>query len=366
MSIRVLQVLDALNNNSGVSSIILNYYRNMDKQNVNFDFLIYEDCKEEVRRELAEGGSRVYYIPLSSMRDVKGYYKNIKKFFQFHKDYEIVHVHVPILAFIYLRAAKCCGIPIRIMHSHNAKFGENRLKSARNHCMIAIGIHYANCYFSCGKKATEKMFGRKRKVYQMNNAIDIDRYLYNEKKGTKIRDHYNLENRYVIGHVGRLSKQKNHAFLFRVFREYRKQHPDAVLMLLGDGGMRDELERMVLDYGMESNVIFAGIQPNVEDFLQAFDLFLLPSFFEGFPVALVEAQAAGVPCIVSNTVDPDVNLTGEVSFLSIDDTAVNEWVESIEGISRKHVNYKELLREKGYDIKTEAWKLEQYYLTLRV
>lgn len=363
-SIRVLQVLDFINYNSGVSAVVTNYFFQLNPQKVQCDFLLYEMPEEVWTARLTAAGAKVYATGKPSGRSMAEYERNVKDFFWQHaKDYDIVHVHIPNAAFIVLRYAKKYGIKVRILHSHNARGADGAVKKIRNYLLNQCGIRYANQYFACSVKAGNYLFGEKRcgQLVVLPNAIRLERYAFDEKKRKIIRDSLGVkEHELLLGHIGRFAEQKNHEGLLKIFAETRRQGMDTKLVLLGDGELREKTGQLAEELGIKDQVLFAGVVANVPDYLSAMDIFLLPSLYEGLPVVCVEAQAAGLPCLISDQVTREIALTDQVWFLA--NGNLDSWCDRIRKISAEERSRNAVKGLEQYDIARQAKNLEERYL----
>lgn len=365
--INILFVLDQLTIGTGVSAMVLDYYWHIDREKFKIDFIVSKQVEPVLEKKIVKNGSEIYYFPALKLRNLIAYKKKWKKFLKEHTQYKILHAHIPVMAFIYMKMAKKYEIPVRILHAHNARGSDRWYKRIRNRCFYFIGVKASNQYAACSKKAAEFLFGRKtvkqNKVKLIKNAIVIEEFSYSEKERNRIRKEYQLENKFVIGHVGRFSPQKNHMFLIKVFAEYQKKHNNAVLLLIGEGKEKETVKRQVEKEHIKDEVLFLKATKEVSSFYQAMDVFLLPSKFEGLPIVCIEAQAAGLLCLVSDKVDKEVILTPNIECLSIEH-GTKIWTEALkrteEGKERQRTL--ESLKEKGYDIKIEVKHLERFYL----
>lgn len=220
---------------------------------------------------------------------------------------------------------------------------------------------YADKLFACGDEAGRWMFNTDD-FEVLNNAIDTDLYAYNKEKADKVKKEFGIENKFVVGHVGRFNPQKNHEFLIDVFNEIQKVKEDSVLMLVGDGDLRPEIEKKVRDLGLSDKVIFTGVRSDVNDLMQGMDVFLFPSLYEGLGIVLIEAQAAGLKCIISDNIPKDGVLTDDVTCISLTQSPIVWANEILKYQEYKRANNKEIIKKANYDIKNNAKKLEQFYI----
>lgn len=333
MNIRVLQVLDTLNTGSGVASVVLSYYRGIrklqgNKNQVLFDFMVNEEVEESIEDELKKNGSRIFLMPPLRTRYYFEYQNKLRNFFKEHPEYQIVHGHMPNAAAFYLSAAKKAGVPIRILHSHNSQAADLQWKRIRNWFLSKIGIWYANQYMACGKKAAHYLYGKNcSHVYLLNNVVDSERFCYKKEIRESIRKEIQVEGKFVIGHVGRFCYQKNQKFLIKIFSEIYKKEKNTYLFLLGDGEERQEIEEMIEKYHLQKAVKLFGVVSNVEDYMQAMDVFLLPSRYEGVPVSVLEAQAMGLPCVISSEVTREMK-TEYTKYMDLKQTA-KKWGDAV-------------------------------------
>ena len=364
-SMKVLQVLDFINHNSGVSAVVMNYFLHMDKTKIQCDFLLYEPADEDLEQKITELGSKMYVTGQPSGREIVAYRRCIEQFFMDHAgEYDIVHVHIPNVAFIVLRAAKKYGVPARILHSHNARGADGISKKIRNFVLNKWGIRYANKYVACSRKAGIYLFGKrslqKNKIFILQNAIEPEKYCYRGERRTKIRNELGIGEEILFGHIGRFCEQKNHKGLIDIFEKIRDTGVKSKLLLLGDGELRSQIEYLVKERGLTQCVIFKGIVNNVWDYMSAMDIFLLPSLYEGLPVVCIEAQVAGLPCIVSEDVTREIALTDHVKFVKNDD--LSGWCKEVRRIMEMPLNREKLIWPDVYDIEKQARKLEEIYL----
>lgn len=365
--VHVLIVADYINSNSGVSSVIMNYYSHMDHSKIQMDFLLYENPEEQFLNALKKQGSNIYFSGHPVELGIGNYQKKIEGFFKEHKnEYSIVHVHIPNAAFVVLKYAKKYGVGTRIIHSHNSRGADGLIKKIRNYLLNKLGISYANQYFACSKSAGEFLFGKNKldDVTVIHNAIDLQKFAFNPECRDRIRKELGIGSELVLGHVGRFSEQKNHRFLIEIAKQLEKRNIDYKILLLGGGELQEEIENSVKELHLEKKVIFAGIVNNVKEYMDAMDLFLLPSFYEGLPCVCVESQANGLPNLLSEKITKEVALNDAVYFLDINDPG--KWADKVLEIlaggqlsmQRRSGNGHSL---ELYDITVQAKILEEKY-----
>lgn len=359
--IRIAQIMGKMNS-GGVESFIMNYYRNIDRNKIQFDFIVDEDSTLPQRDEIKEMGGKIIEVPR---------YQNILKYICYltrvlkKNNYKIVHSHLNALSVFPLFCAYIAGVPIRIAHSHSTSNKDERLKDLVKKFLRIFSRLFATDYCACTKHAGEWLFGTKNvnDIAIIPNCIDVKKFSYNEVIRNKIRKELNIENKFVIGHVGRFMKQKNHEFLIEVFQKVYLENKDSVLILIGDGPLEDKVKTKVKELGLENVVLFLGTKKNVNDYMQAMDIFVFPSLYEGLGMVVVEAQCSGMQCIVSNEVPKDVELTNNVSFLSLKSS--EKWKNEILNYTKKildRANQEKFIIENGYDINSKENKLQKLYL----
>lgn len=342
---------------NGITSVIMNYYRKMDKSNMKIDFVVINDISEEYKEELQSNGSKIFQLarknnPIKYIFDLKNILKNNK--------YDVIHIHGnSSLMAIETTIAMYNKVPVRIVHSHNTTCSYKVLHKL----LQPVLKRTANYGFACGEKAGKWLF--KDNSYEIiNNGIDLKSFTYDEKKRKEFRDKINAGNRKVIGHVGNFIYQKNHEFLIDVFNELIKKDKNYLLLLISDGALLEQMKEKVNKLGISKNVLFLGKTTEVSSYLQAMDVFVLPSHFEGLPVVLIEGQALGLPCFVSDRVSTEAKLTDLIEFLPIDDTTV--WVEKVvnTGIGNREEDCRKahkIIDETGYNVTRNAYKMKNLY-----
>jgi glycosyltransferase involved in cell wall biosynthesis len=374
--IRVLQVITIMNR-GGAETMIMNYYRAMDKTKIQFDFLVHRNEKGAFDDEIKALGGNIYNMPAIVPKNLFKYIPALKTFFKSHQEYKIVHSHLNAYSYWVLKVAKRNQIPIRIAHSHTAiepfhkkLFLKNIDFTTTVKDLIQSKVRdfvpqVATHYLACGQKAAIWLFGKKNldKVLILNNAIDAKRFIYNPIFAKDAKRKLKLNGEYVIGHVGSFGEPKNHAFLLEVFHEMLKEYSHMVLVLVGDGYLRTKIEKKAKDFNIAEKIRFMGVQKDIPGLLQAFDLFLFPSLYEGLPVTLVEAQAAGLKIIASDRITKEVVIVHDlVKFLPLEESAYS-WSKYIfENKRYTREDTFDKIVEGRYDIQANAKELEQLYL----
>ena len=353
--IRVLHVITGLSS-GGAESFIMNMYRNIDHDKVQFDFLLRSN-DNRFADELKDNGSRVYYTASFPKHAVKNALE-VKRFFQLHA-YDIVHVHGNALLYMTaLEEAKRVGVPCRIMHSHNSSMAN--LKALPIHNFNKKRIHsLATDCFACSDEAGKWMFDSDYRV--IHNAVDTQKFRFDEKARNELRAEWSIpKDALVIGHIGRFWNQKNHPFLIKVFKKVQEVNPDAYLVLIGDGGNKTDIEKMVSDLNLDNRVVFAGVRADVHKALSAFDVFAFPSIYEGLSVVVMESQANGLPVICSEATSTEA-LFSEASVQISLEKGVEVWRDAILAAAGKRYDAESAIIAAGYDICHEAKKLQDFY-----
>lgn len=361
MPIRILHVVTYMGC-GGIENMLMNYYRCIDRSKIQFDFLVHRDFRADFDDEIESLGGKIYRLPRLIPWSME-YRKRLNAFFKEHPEYRIVHSHINCLSAVILKAAKKNGVPIRIAHSHTSRI-TMRLAYPVVLFYRRLIPKYANECLACGKEAGNWLFsGAPYKI--LNNAIHAEQYVYKAEERTQIRQQLNIpDDAFVVGHVGGISAVKNHTFLIDVFSHIKKQKDNVYLLLIGDGPLRSEIEQKAQSLGLSGNVIFTGVRSDVAHLMQAMDCFVFPSIIEGLPVALLEAQAAGLPCLVSSSVSAEAVKTKTVVRMDLSEGA-DIWARHVcemEDIPRADT-LQDIVRA-GYDVKTNVKFLQDYYFEL--
>lgn len=362
--VRVLQVVTSMEK-GGIENMLMNFYRKIDRTKVQFDFLIHDPKRADFEDEIEEMGGRIYRTPERNIKDFGNYLKGLDEFFRQHQEYKIVHSHINTMSIFVLQAAKKNGVLVRIAHSHTAETEKGRKKALKD--LFKANINkVCTDRFACGEKAGRYLFGDrnfdKGLVTIVNNGIDCDLFRFDDAKRSEIRKKYGFGDALVIGHVGRFDEFKNQSFLIDILDCLKKSDIEAKLLLLGEGPLLDEIKEKVGRLGLSDTVVFAGVVPDVYRYLNAMDVFVFPSVFEGLPLTLIEAQANGMKIFASDAVSQESDLTGLVEFLPLS-LGADGWAEKIKGeMPFVRQDKTEKIREAGYDSETSAKWLERFYL----
>ena len=360
--IRVL-VLDTVMDRGGAETMIMNYYRQIDRSKIQFDFLVNRPYEAAYEKEIQELGGKIFRMCPLYPQYFGRYKKEVREFLKAHPEYQIIHSNLEERSYFALKEAKKLNIPVRISHSHNAPRGFD-LKSIIRYYFRANLKPQVTHMFTCGEEAGIWLYGKKQQdhVIMMNNAIDAKLYQYHPAVEEEMRKELGLEGKFVIGHVGRFFPQKNHTFLIEIFAKVYQQNKNAVLLLVGGGELETEMKAKVEELNLTEVVKFLGVRSDIHRLMQAFDVFILPSLFEGFPVTMVEAQAAGLPCIISDQVPPQCAITDNVEIISLQQSP-QQWAERLLTYQNtKKQNTYETIVKQNIDIKANAHWLQQFYL----
>lgn len=358
--IRVLHVVTTMNR-GGLETMLMNYYRSINREHLQFDFLVHREEESDYDKEILSLGGRIFHIPVLNPFS-PSYYKALDNFFKEHPEYKIVHVHQDCLSSITLKYAKKNCIPVRIGHAHSSSQDKNLKYILKKFFMFNIP-KYATHLFACGTEAGDWMF-RESDYKVLNNAIDTQSFIFNESIRKKIREEYDIEdNTLIIGHVGRFNYPKNHVFLIEIFNELYKLNKNCKLMLVGSGDLQDEIRNKVNQLRLTDKVIFLGNRSDVNELMQAMDIFVFPSHYEGLPVTLVEAQASGLLVVKSDNVSEQCIMTPDIHSLSLNKDA-SLWAKDILSSYNSYIrkDTSSYIKEAGYDIEKNAKWLEEFYM----
>lgn len=369
--IRVAQILGKMNG-GGAEQVVMNYYRAIDREQVQFDFYLLKGSKYVPVEEIKSMGGRLFVLP--TLRHPLKYLKTLRRLLSENK-YEIMHCHLSTLSFLPLLAGKKAGVRVRILHNHSTSGGCREWhRNLAKWLLKPLARKNATDYFACSEYAARWMYGGRAyvpmdeedrgldRVRIMPNAVDTAKYSFSEQKRLDIRKELKLNQKtLVFGHIGRFCPQKNQGFLIDIFKEIVKQNKNCRLVLVGTGPDMELIQARATAAGIADRVIFTGQRSDADKLYSAFDCFLLPSNYEGLPVVGIEAQCSGLPCLFSNRVTPEVKLIGTSQFLPLG--SAPDWACAAlccAGSRRK--NAVNEVAEKGFDIAQQAQKLAEYYL----
>ncbi|WP_113886027.1 glycosyltransferase family 1 protein [Clostridium butyricum] len=373
--IRILHILDSLDY-GGIESFIINMYKEINRSEVQFDFLIFKEknCYENIVHEL---GGRVYKYDINDRNKIIKAIKSIRVIRKtiINGEYKIIHCHncslIGLLkATITGKICKCTKTVIA--HSHNTGMPKNTWFDNKIRLILKALVDWSSdYYFACSKEAalskySSKLLSEKNQRFRIiHNAIDIKKFQYNDIERKEIRKKLDVVDKFVIGHVGRFEYQKNHLFLIRVFKEVLDRKADAVLLLVGGGSLEKKIKKEISNLKIKDKVIFLGKQKDISDIYKCMDVFVFPSYFEGLGIALIEAQISGLPCIISDNIPNEAKLTNKVKAIGLEEDVItwaNKILENNMNEDRK-VDISNI-KKRGYDLAEEARKLEYMYLSM--
>ncbi|WP_010276825.1 glycosyltransferase family 1 protein [Paenibacillus senegalensis] len=363
--VRVLHVLGRLDM-GGAETMLMNIYRHIDRTKLQFDFMIHTTDKCDYSDEIIDLGGKIYSIDRYSGKNHFSYKNRWKAFFETNPEYRIIHGHMRSTASIYLGIAKNYGLRT-IVHSHSVSSGYGIESLIKN--LLQYRIRYvADYFFACSKAAGVWLFGEKvcksTNFFIVNNSIDAKKFIYDRAVELRKRRELDIEGKFVIGHVGRFHGSKNHDFIIDVFKSVQEINPNVSLLLVGEGSTKERIENRVADLKLQDSVVFTGKRSDIHELLQAMDLFVFPSLYEGLGLGLIEAQAVGLPCIVSDCIPDEAVISSSVEALSLDNK--ERWIERIIYHIKSQKAYKynayEVIKNSGFDIRESTNWLEDFYL----
>jgi len=349
--------------NGGVEAIIYNYFSNMNLEEFEVHIIGHGVKVQECARRFEDLGFIIHNITPKRESLIRNLLE-MKKIFERYQ-FDIVHSHLTEWACVPMLLAWQSGIKIRINHSHMAEKPQGLKNKIYYGLRLWIGKLFATDYFACGRDAGIYLFGKRiieeKKVVILPNSIDVERFSFNAKLRKEIRDRYRIkDSETVIGNVGRFFEQKNHALLIDIFARYYKQHPNSVLLLVGDGELLDTIKEKVEVMHLSHAVKFLGVCENVYELYQAMDIFVLPSLYEGFPVVGVEAQVSGLPCLFSKQITDEIAISDDVVFVDLN-ADKNEWIQGMKMLLNKTSRGNTRCEFERFDIYKNAVKLEEFY-----
>ena len=331
--ISVLMLIPNLRVSNGIASFAMNYFRNLDHQQVHMDFALYEERPSPYYDEIRQVGGKIFFLP--SVKNIRSHIKVCMEILE-QGYYDIVHDNSLHITLPMMACAKVCCVPVRILHSHNSKMGETRYKEMRNRLFLPILRSMATDYMACSNAAGYTLFGRNCFTV-MPNVISTKKFVFDQNKRKNIREKLGAGSKYVIGVVGRLARQKNPFFAIDVFQEFINICPNAELWWVGNGPLEDDVNQHIKSKGLINAVRLLGSRNDVVDLYQAMDVFFMPSLFEGLPLTGVEAQAMGLPIVVSGTITNEMMYTDLVDFVSLSGS-VGVWANHLKKALDRKVN----------------------------
>lgn len=369
--VRVLNFVGRMDR-GGIENFIMNVYRNIDRSRVQFDFVCHYGFEGEYNEEIRSMGGKIYEMPPLKVNGrvryerAAAYVRALRIFFGEHKEYAIIHGHMTNTAAIYMPIAKKYGgARVCIAHSHSA--GRRGLIGAATKLLQLPLGSIADCRFACSEAAALWMFPKNvvknGGVKILHNGIIPEDFAFSPEKSAAVKRKLGIEGRLAVGNAGGFKPEKNQAFTIEAFGELKKLRPDAVLLLAGEGRQAEKIAAKADRAGLSDSVIFTGTVKNVGSLMQALDVYLMPSLSEGLPMAAVEAQAAGLPLIISDSVTRETDITGSCAFLPLS-APTRLWAEEIVRAAERprNTNAPQIIKEKGYDIRSTAKRLEEFYL----
>ena len=351
----------------GLEAIVLNYYKYLDRSQVQFDFIVDIGSPRIPREEIEQLGGRIIIVP--RYEDVFHYIRELARIFR-EENYTIVHSHINTMSVFPLCAAWISKVPIRIAHSHSTSNKKEKKKDFIKKCLRPLAKNFATDYFCCSELAGRWLFGNrtynKGNVYLLRNAIDTGNFRFSQKSRVEKRNELQIkENQILIGHIGRFVTQKNHSFLIKVFQEIHRKNKETILVMVGEGPLLELMKQKVKELQLDEAVIFTGQRCDTNELYSAFDVLLLPSLYEGLPVVGVESQTAGLPCIMSDEITKEIKVLDSTKLLPFS-LGAKRWAEEVldSFVVVKRKDTSQILVENGFDIHCEAHKLEVKYKEL--
>lgn len=363
--VRVLQVVTRMTS-GGTETLLMNIYRQIDRNRVQFDFLVQTDEPQFYDDEILSLGGRIFRAPYYTLVNGKAYRDSIVKTLREHPEISVVHAHNNFFSDVVLEAAYEAGVKTRLAHAHIARPQLRGWRQLARYASRPAALRkfrkYATLCLACSDMAGDWIFGKDSGYRFMPNAIDFERFRFDPAARERIRNELALGDAIVYGHVGRMNPQKNHGKLLSVFAEICKKAPNSKLILLGKGPLREELEAQSRDLGIAEQVMFLGTKQNVPDYYAAMDAFIFPSRWEGMPVTVIETQASGLPSLISDHVTPQVVFTDAVEILPLD-ASDETWASHAMALAERTRTAAPERKDCEYDIKMAAVRWMEIYLS---
>ncbi|MDV7702658.1 glycosyltransferase family 1 protein [Enterococcus casseliflavus] len=364
-SIRILHVLGKLDL-AGTETFVMNIYRNINKSKLQFDFVVHGDEVGDYEKEIKDLGGNIYRVPKYNVINNLEYKYWWKNFFKEHPQYKVIHCHIRSTASIILKVAKEYKL-ITIAHSHSISNGKGINAMIKNFNQRNINP-FADYKLACSEKAGNWLFGEKEDFKVIKNAIPVEKFMFSNSKRGSFRKSYNIENKLVYGHIGRFTKEKNHLFLIESFKYISQKNSNAILMLVGRGPLEEKVKSKILSYGLTNKVIFLGLQEDISSFMSGIDIFIFPSLYEGLGIVLIEAQASGLPCFVSEKIPEEAMLTKLVTSYPIQNAKEFANISEIKIDNRNYAEnrkmYNKTIKDSGFDCIETSIYMENFYTNL--
>lgn len=357
--IRILHIVQKMEA-GGIQAFLMNLYRNIDRNKIQFDFLVEYEEKEFYDDEIISLGGRIYYTNFRKTLNVIKFKKTLSNILKEHPEYKIVHIHATAIGKICTDVARKSGVKTIIAHTHS----NSAVKDWKYYPKILLRklyTHGPTDFFACSEDAGKYTF-KNKKFTVIYNAIDIDKFLFKQEVRENFRKELNIEDKFVIGNIGRLHKEKNQSFLIDIFYEIQKKKENAILLIVGKGPLKNELAEKVRSLGIDNKVYFLEDRKDIERIYQGIDVFVLPSFYEGLGIVAIEAQASGLPVIASTGVAKEANITDNIQNIDLSEP-IDVWVEAI--CKTKVKNRKDIeniVRNSKFNIKNNAKFLQEFYI----
>lgn len=360
--VRVLHVVSIMRR-GGVENMIMNLYRRMNQEKIKFDFIVHGKEIGSYEQEIKDSGGRVFHVR-TKRESFFGNLSDIEKVVR-ENNYKIIHVHQDAMSMFALKAAQKAGASVRIAHAHSTSMPPSKIFSYIYKYALKRTTKYATHKLACSKASANYLFnGDVKDTDYLYNGIEIEKFVFSTEIREKIRQNNNWDNKLVVGQVANFIHPKNQMHTLKVFEKLIENKPESVLIFCGEGHDLANCKEKAAEMGLADKVFFMGSVDNVNDYMQAMDVLLLPSFYEGFPLTLVEAQCLGLPCIVSDTITKECKLTDKISYMSLEDPA-EKWANEVISLSKlKREDSSQAIQKQGFDIKQIAKKLEDFYLNL--
>lgn len=366
--IRILNLFTIMNR-GGAETMVMNYYRAIDKSKIQFDFMVHRQERGAYDDEIEAMGGRIFRMCPIYPQNLFRYKRMLKEFFDNHPEYQILHSHMSELGYFAFKEAIRHQVPVRICHAHSSpnfkiETFKEKLKVLPREILARGMRKLSTDFFVCSKIAGDWLFGKKNesRFIMMNNAVNAASFAYDKETADIIKTEMKWGDKIVVGHVGRFIVPKNHSFLIDIFQQFHAKHPQSILVLVGDGDQRENICNKIKKLNLEDSIILLGFRSDTANLYKAFDIFVFPSLYEGLPVSLVEAQSAGLSCIVSDTISTQARILPNYSILSLKDS-LEVWVNEME----KHLNDKREdttgnIKKAKFDIYSNAEWLTNLYL----